>query len=113
MNLMFQFWYIGNTDEQDDNVASHQGLHCLLIQFLLKDENNNEPEDQWSCKRSPDIWALYKHESYKTWLKMTEQTTTLITHNPSFIHLVNIINQISGHRMQLFLKYPSLSHFPI
>ena len=32
--------------------------------------------------------------------KMTEQTLTLITHNPSFNHLVYIINQIPGHRMQ-------------
>ena len=25
-----------------------------------------KPEDQWSCKRSPDIWVSYKHKIYKT-----------------------------------------------
>ena len=60
----------------------------------------NTEEDQWSCKHSPDIWASYKHKTYKTWLKMAEQTLTLITHNPSFNHLVYYINQIPGHRMQ-------------
>ena len=44
----------------------------------------NKPEDQWSCKRSPDIWAKYK---YKTYIKMAKQIMTLITHNPSF-HLL-------------------------
>ena len=49
----------------------------------------------------------------KNLIKMTEQTMILVTHNPSFNHLVYIMNQIPGHRMQKFLKYPSLSHFPI
>ena len=26
----------------------------------------NEPEDQWSCKRSPDIWAYCKYENQRT-----------------------------------------------
>ena len=26
------------------------------------------PEDQWSCKRSPDIWASDKHTSYKSYI---------------------------------------------
>ena len=26
-------------------------------------------EDQWSCKCSPGIWILYKHKTYKTWIK--------------------------------------------
>ena len=45
-------------------------------------------EDRWSCKRSPDVWAQYKYKTYKTWIKMAEQTLTLITHNPSFTHSV-------------------------
>ena len=59
-----------------------------------------QPEDQWSCKRSQDTRAQYKHKTYKTWLKMREQTLTLITHNPSFNHLVYYKNQIQGNRMQ-------------
>ena len=33
---------------------------------------------------------------------MTEHTLTLITQNPLFNYRVYIINQLSGHRMQLF-----------
>ena len=51
-----------------------------------------KPEDQWSCKRSPDIWALYKHKTYKTWIKMAEQTLTLITHNPSFTQSFSLLH---------------------
>ena len=36
----------------------------------------------------------------KIWIKMADQTLTLITHNPSFTHSVYYINQILGHRMQ-------------
>ena len=44
---------------------------------------------------------------------MAEQTLTMITHNPSFTHSVYCINRIPGHRIQLFQKNPSLSHFPM
>ena len=81
-------------------------VHCRIITIFL-------PEEEWSCKRLTDILALYKHKSYQNLVKMTEQSFTLITHNPLFIHLVHRKNQIPGHRMQLFLRYPSLSHFPI
>ena len=53
----------------------------------------------------------------KTWIKMTEQTLTLITQNSSFTHSVFFINQyqVTGcknfqriHHCQIFL-YKSLS----
>ena len=55
----------------------------------------------------------YKHKTYKTWIKMAEQTSALITDNSLFTYSVYYINQTPGHRMQLFPKNPSLSHFPI
>ena len=48
------------------------------------DEAHNTRE-QWSCKRSSDIWAYNKHKTYKTWIKLAEQTLTLNTHNPSLL----------------------------
>ena len=36
----------------------------MMEKFIGK----KEPEEHWSCKRSPDISANYKH---KTWLQMT------------------------------------------
>ena len=44
---------------------------------------------------------------------MTEQTLTLITHNPSFNHLVYIINQIPGHKTQdaIISKVPIIVTF--
>ena len=41
-----------------------------------------------------------KHKTYKTWIKMAEQTVNLITHNLSFTLSVYYTNQIPGHRMQ-------------
>ena len=42
-----------------------------------------------------------KHDqTYKTWIKMAEQTVNLITHNLSFTLSVYYTNQIPGHRMQ-------------
>ena len=34
-----------------------------------------KPGDQWSCKCSPDIWAKYKHKTYKTWKKQGQEMT--------------------------------------
>ena len=39
----------------------HQG-HISVPRF--------KPEDQWSCKRSPDIWVKQKHKTTKTWKNM-------------------------------------------
>ena len=73
-------------------------LFTVSYQYIMK------PEDQWSCKRSPDICAMYKHKTYKTWIKMAEQTLTLITHNSSFTHSAYYTNLIPGHMTQLFSK---------
>ena len=32
---------------------------------LWEFHRNTKPEDQWSCKRSPDIWASHKQKIYK------------------------------------------------
>ena len=44
-------------------------LHAKLSSIDVHHVSNNKikPEDQWSCKRSLDIWAKYKHKTYKTW----------------------------------------------
>ena len=59
------------------------------------------PEDQWPCKRSPDIWASYKHKLYKTWKKQgKEMTFTFNTHLLTFTELVVCIYKFSGHWLQ-------------
>ena len=52
---------------------------------LVDKELNNaleiQPEDHWSCKRSPDILTLVKHKTYKTWkIYGKEMTLTFNTH---------------------------------
>ena len=54
-----------------------------------------KPEDQWSCKRSPDIWDSHKIKTYKSQINMAEQTLILITYNFNLPY-----NQIQGHRVQ-------------
>ena len=70
---------------------------------LMKLDVINKPksENQWSCKRSANIWAYHRHKHKKPG-KMAEQTLTLIliTHKPSFNNIVYYINQILGHMMQ-------------
>ena len=44
-------------------------------------EENLEPEDHWSCKRSPDILTLVNNKTYKTWkIYGKEMTLTFNTH---------------------------------
>ena len=33
------------------------------VRKIKKRKKRREPEDQWSCKRSPDIWAYYKYKT--------------------------------------------------
>ena len=73
---------------------------------------NKKPEDQWSCKRSPDDWAMYKHKTYKTWKKQgQEMNLTFNIHLLSFAELVVYIYKFLGHWLQYFLKYPLFSHY--
>ena len=73
-----------------------------------------KPGDQWSCKRSPDIWAMYKHKTYKTWKKQGQgMTLTFNIHLLSFTELVFYIYKFSCHWLQYFRKYLLFSHFPI
>ena len=45
-------------------------FRALYHRFSVPDKATHElkknAEDQRSCKRSPDIWALFKHKRYKT-----------------------------------------------
>ena len=62
-----------------------------------------EPEDQWSCKRSPDILASYKHKTYKTWKKQGQEMTLTVTFNThllSFTELVVCTFKFSGRWLQ-------------
>ena len=44
------------------------GLYvAVLVSSFFVFSEEEKPENQWSCKGSPDIWALYKHKTYKTW----------------------------------------------
>ena len=43
-------------------------------------------EDQWSCKRSPDIWASYKHKTYKTWEKNWSNNNLDLQYSLTFIY---------------------------
>ena len=43
-----------------DNAVAVEASVCLLMPAIFK------PDYQWFCKRSPDIWAWYKHKSYRT-----------------------------------------------
>ena len=60
-------------------------------------------EDQWFCKRSPDIWASYKHKINKTWKTQGQEMTLAVTFNThllSFTELVVCTFKFSGHWLQ-------------
>ena len=40
----------------NSNIFNKEALE-ILREMNKNINNTNEPEDQWSCKRSPDIWA--------------------------------------------------------
>ena len=87
-------------------------IRCLLLPtFRSLAEIVSEPEDLWSCKRSPGILALYK---LKTSIKMAEQTLTLISHNPSFTQSFSLLYQ-SKSRLQdaIFSKESTIVIFSI
>ena len=44
--------YIPNVDLVNDNVYTKFGLN-----LSIRSQDIEQPEDQWSCKRSPDILA--------------------------------------------------------
>ena len=90
-------------------LVSITGLQNLFIVDCTFNYKKNNPVDQWSCKRSPDIWAYHKNKTYKTWLKMAEQTMTLITHNPSFNHLTEFQDDYQRIHHCHILPYKSLS----
>ena len=55
-----------------------------------------------------------KSETYKTWqIYDKEMTLTFNTHIPSESQLVVYIYQLSGHRLQYFLKNSLFSLFPV
>ena len=48
--------------------SHHQSFIFMYIKVYkrLHPSRANKPEAQWTCKRSPDKWASYKHKTYKT-----------------------------------------------
>ena len=81
-----------------------------MLALINRSKTILQPEDQWSCKRSLDIWAKYKLKTYKTWSKQgQEMTSTLKIHLLSFTELVIKIYKFPGHWLQQFLKYPLFS----
>ena len=84
-------------------------VHAILASFtvtikridfiynLCFEQPQVKPEDHWSCKRSPDILATYKHNIYKTCKKQgQEMTLTFNTHLLSFTELGVCIYKCSG-----------------
>ena len=57
--------------------------------------------------------ASFNFHMYRTLGQGQETTLTFKTHIPSLTHLAVCIYQFSGHRLQLFLKNPLFSLFPI
>ena len=49
--------------------------HAYYFLKVVACQCKSKPEDQLSCKRSPDIWASYKHKTYKTWEKEGQEMT--------------------------------------
>ena len=82
-----------------------------FIYNLFFEQPQIKPEDQWSCKRSPDILASYKHKIYKTWKKTRSRNDLDLQYSFSLTELVVCIYLFSGHKLQLFLKYPLVSPF--
>ena len=70
------------------DLTSIQEVWNIMKKKSGKLSNNKKPEDQWSCKRSPDIWASYKHKIYKTWKTQDQEMTLTVTFNTHF-HLLN------------------------
>ena len=58
-------WHCGGMPSYPSTTTKQSGVGLQMTDALLI------PEDQRSCKGTPDIWAKYKHKTYKTWLKMT------------------------------------------
>ena len=58
-----------------------------------------KPGDEWSCKRSPGIWASYKHKIYKTWKKQGQEIICSnyngkefpMLHIPSFVEIDQLV----------------------
>ena len=69
-------------------------IAMIIIWVEILSWHNQKPEDQRSCKHSPDIWASYKHITHKSYIKMAKQTLTLIIHNSSFTSLTKF--QVTG-----------------
>ena len=71
-----------------------------------------KPEDQWSCKRSPDILILAQNIQN---LEKTKSRNNLdLQYSLSFTELVVCITIFHATGFNNFLKYPLFSHyFPI
>ena len=70
-----------NTNQNQSRTNGPINNHLTIAQVMPRYNHNNEPEDHWSCKRSPDILTLVKHKTYKTWkIYGKEMTLTFNTH---------------------------------
>ena len=92
------YWYSGSIREacQLGNWPARHGIIVdWAVQLLQNNQRTNRPVNAHLISE-PRISINHK----KKIIKRTGQTLTLISHNPSFNHLVYIINQIPGQRMQ-------------
>ena len=57
-NPSFKFFLNGRMDARRDG-QTHGQAKSNMLPTLSK--LRAQPEDHWSCKRSPDVWARYQH----------------------------------------------------
>ena len=84
---------------------ARQGYHCIINKLKIDlgsvvdcmFEGTYKPDDQWSCKRSPDIWYIPKYLSL--YIALGQQRTTHIFHT----HERNALKKEGGNDLCLLL----------
>ena len=99
-----QYWGTGNI-ENKFSIFGEQGNKPIYFRGT-REQVPPLRGPQWSCKRSPDIWAQYKHKTYKTWIKIAEQTLTLITNNTHL--LISILHKQNSRSQDVIISEESI-----